>query len=47
MRRLSVYLTLIVLLAVALAAGYIASDWPHFCRSVGGCPAEGWTAPRR
>jgi hypothetical protein len=30
MRRLAVYLTLITLLAISIATGYVASDWPHW-----------------
>jgi hypothetical protein len=37
MRRLAVYLTLVVLLAVSLAAGYIASEWPRYCHRLGWC----------
>jgi hypothetical protein len=31
MRALVVYLTLLVLLALSIGAGVIASDWPHWC----------------
>jgi len=41
MRRLSVFLTLVALLAFALAAGWIASDWPHWCRALGWCDGRG------
>jgi hypothetical protein len=46
MRPVLVYLTVLVLLALSLGVGYIASDWPHWCaRVVHGCPAD-WL-PRR
>jgi hypothetical protein len=41
MRRLSVFLTLVALLAFSLAVGWIASDWPHWCRSLGWCDGRG------
>ena len=31
MRTLAVYLTLLLLLALSIGAGFIASDWPHWC----------------
>jgi hypothetical protein len=41
MRRLPVFLTLVALLALALTAGWIASDWPHWCRWLGWCDGQG------
>jgi protein-S-isoprenylcysteine O-methyltransferase Ste14 len=40
MRSLAVYLTLLVLLAVSIAVGFIASDWPRWCRWLGWCAAN-------
>lgn len=31
MRAVVVYLTLLLLLALSIGAGFIASDWPHWC----------------
>jgi protein-S-isoprenylcysteine O-methyltransferase Ste14 len=45
MRSLAVYLTLLVLLAVSIAAGFIASDWPRWCRWLGWCAAN-WPPSR-
>ena len=39
MRTLAVYLTLLALLLVSLAAGFFAADWPQWCRR------EHWCAP--
>jgi hypothetical protein len=44
MRALVVYLTLLALLAISFGAGYIASDWPHWCARAHWCAAD-W--PRR
>jgi hypothetical protein len=44
MRILAVYLTLLILLAVSAAAGFVASDWPHWCGRAHWCGAD-W--PRR
>jgi hypothetical protein len=41
MRRLVVYLTLLALLAVALGAAWIATDWPHWCNAMGWCNGQG------
>ena len=41
MRRLAVYLSVIGLIAVALAVGWIASDWPHWCRMLNWCDGQG------
>ncbi len=41
MRRLAVYLSVIALVAVALAVGWIASDWPHWCRALNWCDGQG------
>ena len=41
MRRVAVYLSVIGLLAVALAVGWIASDWPHWCRMLHWCDGQG------
>ncbi len=45
MRPVLVYLTVLVLLGLSLGAGYIASDWPHWCARAHWCPAD-WL-PRR
>jgi hypothetical protein len=37
MRRLAVYLTLIVLLAVSFAIGWVLSDAPRYCARIGWC----------
>ena len=41
MRRVAVYLTLIALLAVALAVAWVATDWPHWCRLLQACDGRG------
>jgi hypothetical protein len=41
MRRLVVFLTLIALLIVSLAVGWIATDWPHWCRMLNLCDGRG------
>jgi hypothetical protein len=41
MRVVAVYLIVLVLLAISIAAGYIAADWPHWCRMMHGCQS-GW-----
>jgi hypothetical protein len=41
MRRLAVYLSVIGLVAVAVAVGWIASDWPHWCRVLHWCDGQG------
>jgi hypothetical protein len=44
MRAVVVYLTLLLLLALSIGAGIIASDWPHWCARWHWC-AQDW--PRR
>jgi hypothetical protein len=46
MRRIAVFLTLAVLLAVSLSAGYLASEWPDYCRRLGWCAASGLTGSK-
>jgi len=41
MRAVVVYLTVLLLLALSLGAGIIASDWPHWCARWHLC-AAGW-----
>jgi hypothetical protein len=45
MRAATVYLTLLVLLAVSVGAGLMASNWPHWCHSLNWCDA-GWPQQR-
>jgi hypothetical protein len=40
MRALAVYLTLLLLVLVSLGAGYLASDWPSWCRRVHWCAPD-------
>jgi hypothetical protein len=40
MRSMAVYLTLLVLLIVSIGAGFIASDWPRWCRWAHWCAAN-------
>jgi hypothetical protein len=40
MRSLIVYLTLMAVLAVSIGVGFIASDWPHWCRMAQWCAAN-------
>jgi hypothetical protein len=40
MRSLAVYLTLLVLLTVSIGVGFIASDWPRWCRWAHWCAAN-------
>ncbi|MFT3906304.1 MAG: hypothetical protein QM718_08375 [Steroidobacteraceae bacterium] len=37
MRRFTVYLTVVVVIAISLVAGWIASDWPVWCARLGWC----------
>jgi hypothetical protein len=39
MRRLAIYLTLIALLAVSFAIGWVLSDAPRYCARIGWCAA--------
>jgi hypothetical protein len=39
MRRLAVYVTLLVVLAISLAIGWVLSDAPHLCQRIGWCAA--------
>ena len=41
MRRFTVILTLVLLVAFALAVAWVATDWPHFCRWLGWCDGQG------
>jgi hypothetical protein len=41
MRRSVVFLALIALLIVSLAVGWIATDWPHWCRMLKLCDGQG------
>jgi hypothetical protein len=41
MRAVVVYLTVLVLLALSVGLGYLASDWPHVCADHHWCGA-GW-----
>jgi len=40
MRSLAIYLTLLLLLALSVGAGIIASDWPTWCRRAQWCAAD-------
>jgi hypothetical protein len=44
MRRIGVYAALIAVVAVSVAAGVIASDWPHWCARLAWCGPD---FPRR
>ena len=37
MRRVGAYLCMTAVLAVSLAAGWIAADWPAWCRRLQWC----------
>jgi hypothetical protein len=37
MRRFAAYLSMIVVLAFSLAVGWIAADWPSWCRHLQWC----------
>jgi hypothetical protein len=41
MRSIIVYLTLVVVLAVSIGVGFIASDWPRWCRMLQWCSPNG------
>jgi hypothetical protein len=41
MRAVVVYLTLLILLALSIGAGYVAADWPYWCVRWHWC-AEDW-----
>jgi hypothetical protein len=41
MRQLGVILAVIGLVVVSVAVGWIASDWPHICRMLHWCDAQG------
>jgi hypothetical protein len=45
MRAVVVYLTLLLLLALSIGAGFIASDWPHWCARAHWC-AQDWPQRR-
>jgi len=45
MRVVRVYLTLLLLLGVSAAAGFLASDWPNWCHARHWCRAEFPAAP--
>lgn len=40
MKRFAVFLTLILLLAVSIAAGWIAADWPRWCQRAQWCDPD-------
>jgi hypothetical protein len=40
MRAVVVYLTLLLLLALSIGAGVIASDWPYWCARWHWCEAD-------
>jgi hypothetical protein len=40
MRTLIVYLAVLTVLAVSIAIGFIASDWPRWCRIAQWCAAN-------
>jgi hypothetical protein len=40
MRRAIVYITLVLLLATAVTAGWIAADWPQWCRQLQWCAPQ-------
>jgi len=40
MRSLTVYLTLLLVLAISIGIGFVASDWPRWCRTVQWCAAN-------
>jgi len=40
MRKLGVYAVVIAVLAVAVAAGWAAADWPRLCTRLGWCRAD-------
>jgi hypothetical protein len=40
MRRLAVYLTLALLLAVSFAIGWVLSDAPRYCAQLGWCAGQ-------
>ena len=44
MRMFAVYLTLLLLLLVSIGAGYVASDWPVWCRRAHLC-VPSWPPP--
>jgi hypothetical protein len=37
MRRFAVYLTLLLVLALSFAIGWVLADAPHWCQRVGWC----------
>ena len=41
MRRLAVYLTIALVVAVSVTAAWIAADWPHYCRMLHWCDGHG------
>jgi hypothetical protein len=44
-RPVILYLVLLVLIAISFGAGYIASDWPHWCSAHHWCAAD-WPRKR-
>jgi hypothetical protein len=43
MRSMIVYLTVLILLALSVGAGLVASDWPRWCHAAHWCAAD-WPA---
>jgi hypothetical protein len=41
MRRLVVYIALVLLLALSLGAGWVAAYWPQWCLALGWCDGRG------
>jgi hypothetical protein len=41
MRPAVVYLAVIALVAVSLAVGWVAVDWPHLCQLLQWCDGQG------
>jgi hypothetical protein len=39
-RPVILYLVMLTLIAISLGAGYIASDWPHWCSALHWCAAD-------
>jgi hypothetical protein len=40
MKRLGVFAVLVGVLALALAAGWLAADWPELCQRLDWCGAD-------
>jgi len=41
MRRVAVYLTVLLLFIAAVAIAWVAANWPHYCHQLHWCDGQG------